>query len=252
MATTKEITALIQVKRDTAANWTSKNPVLASGEFGYDTTNKILKIGDGSSSWTNLSQVNPKTITVVQTTGTSTTSVMSQSAVTTALNNKQDIFKISGNTKDVNITPYTSQLKTTNVLRNIKLGGNVFTVNFNYGVLTNPYHTSTSPTTATTTLLLSSIIPSNYYYSSALYEIDLYIQMYSSSGSEKDLLVWSDKYNASQASAKGDEYKIAATSNYGRMQCVQLRIPASTYIKYSASATFNDFYLTVCGWRRIE
>jgi hypothetical protein len=42
---------LIQVRRDTAANWSTINPVLALGELGYDTTNKVLKVGDGTTSW---------------------------------------------------------------------------------------------------------------------------------------------------------------------------------------------------------
>lgn len=35
----------------TSTEWESQNPVLAAGEFGYDTTNKITKIGDGSTRW---------------------------------------------------------------------------------------------------------------------------------------------------------------------------------------------------------
>lgn len=38
----------------TATEWESQNPVLAAGEFGYDTTNKITKIGDGSTHWKDL------------------------------------------------------------------------------------------------------------------------------------------------------------------------------------------------------
>lgn len=40
--------ALIQVRRDTAANWTSANTTLASGEIGYETDTGKFKIGDGS------------------------------------------------------------------------------------------------------------------------------------------------------------------------------------------------------------
>ena len=44
-----------QLRRDTASNWAAAgNPILLLGEAGYDTTNKILKIGDGASTWTNL------------------------------------------------------------------------------------------------------------------------------------------------------------------------------------------------------
>lgn len=38
----------------TAAEWASDNTVLAVGQFGYDSTNKITKIGDGTNAWANL------------------------------------------------------------------------------------------------------------------------------------------------------------------------------------------------------
>lgn len=50
----RDITAKIIIRKDTATNWTNKNPVLAVGELGYDQTNKRLKIGDGSTSWNSL------------------------------------------------------------------------------------------------------------------------------------------------------------------------------------------------------
>ena len=48
---------LIKVRRGTASDWTA-NPVLAEGEPGFDTTNNILKIGDGSTAWSSLVAVN--------------------------------------------------------------------------------------------------------------------------------------------------------------------------------------------------
>lgn len=51
---TRNITVTLKVRQDTAANWASKNSVLSAGEFGYDTTNKVLKIGDGTTAWANL------------------------------------------------------------------------------------------------------------------------------------------------------------------------------------------------------
>lgn len=48
---TRNLTVTLKVRQDTAANWTAKNPVLASGEFGFDTTNKVLKLGDGETAW---------------------------------------------------------------------------------------------------------------------------------------------------------------------------------------------------------
>ena len=44
----------IQLRRDTAANWTSSNPVLRAGEFGIETDTLKFKIGNGSSTWTQI------------------------------------------------------------------------------------------------------------------------------------------------------------------------------------------------------
>jgi hypothetical protein len=47
----------IKLRRDTAANWTSTNPVLNAGQPGFDTTNNQVRIGDGSSAWTALTPI---------------------------------------------------------------------------------------------------------------------------------------------------------------------------------------------------
>lgn len=44
----------IQIRRDTAANWTAANPVLAAGEWGLETDTGKLKLGDGTTAWTSL------------------------------------------------------------------------------------------------------------------------------------------------------------------------------------------------------
>jgi hypothetical protein len=41
-------------RKDTAANWTAANPILLSGEIGYETDTKKFKIGDGTTNWNNL------------------------------------------------------------------------------------------------------------------------------------------------------------------------------------------------------
>lgn len=38
----------------TAAEWESQNPVLGAGVFGFDSTNKIIKAGDGTTAWKTL------------------------------------------------------------------------------------------------------------------------------------------------------------------------------------------------------
>lgn len=46
--------SIIQLRRDTAANWTSANPTLAQGELGLETDTLKIKAGDGSTTWTSL------------------------------------------------------------------------------------------------------------------------------------------------------------------------------------------------------
>lgn len=51
----------IYVRRDSAQNWESSNIVLNVGEFGYDTTNKKVKIGDGTTAWNDLTTIQSST-----------------------------------------------------------------------------------------------------------------------------------------------------------------------------------------------
>jgi hypothetical protein len=44
----------IQLRRDTAADWTSNNPTMAAGEFGWESDTNRFKIGDGSNAWNSL------------------------------------------------------------------------------------------------------------------------------------------------------------------------------------------------------
>lgn len=44
----------IQFRRGTAASWFTANPVLASGEPGFETDTHSWKMGDGSTPWNSL------------------------------------------------------------------------------------------------------------------------------------------------------------------------------------------------------
>ena len=44
----------IQLRQDTAANWTSVNPTLLAGEWGRESNTGKIKIGDGSTAWNSL------------------------------------------------------------------------------------------------------------------------------------------------------------------------------------------------------
>ena len=50
----KELNTRIQLKHGLAASWTEKNPVLLAGEMGIETDTLKMKVGDGTSNWSDL------------------------------------------------------------------------------------------------------------------------------------------------------------------------------------------------------
>lgn len=48
------VNTLLQMRRGTAATWTSTNPTLSAGEWGYETDTGRAKVGDGVTVWTSL------------------------------------------------------------------------------------------------------------------------------------------------------------------------------------------------------
>lgn len=46
---------LIQMRRDTLANWTSNNPILANGEIAFVTDQNKFKVGNGVNTFSALS-----------------------------------------------------------------------------------------------------------------------------------------------------------------------------------------------------
>lgn len=78
----KIIQAQMQQRRDTAAQWAAKNPVLLDGELGLVTDNpNSYKMGDGVTAWNDL-PLRGFDGNIVQELGDSATSVMSQKAIT--------------------------------------------------------------------------------------------------------------------------------------------------------------------------
>ena len=66
----------IKLRRDTASNWTTTNPILAIGEPGWETDTRKIKLGDGTTAWRDL----PYSITGdLQITGTE---IVSKTALT--------------------------------------------------------------------------------------------------------------------------------------------------------------------------
>lgn len=48
------VNTLLQMRRGTASSWTSANPTLEAGEWGYETDTGRAKVGDGSTVWNSL------------------------------------------------------------------------------------------------------------------------------------------------------------------------------------------------------
>jgi hypothetical protein len=57
-------TVRIQVRRGTASQWTSTNPILAAGEMGVETDSNLFKFGNGTSTWTALSYANNSDVAI--------------------------------------------------------------------------------------------------------------------------------------------------------------------------------------------
>lgn len=73
----------IQLRRDTAADWTSVDPTLAEGELGIETDTDKVKIGDGATAWTSLPYFSPgvSEITDIPTSETDTALVLAPDGV---------------------------------------------------------------------------------------------------------------------------------------------------------------------------
>ncbi len=68
----------IRIKRGTASQWASSTNKLSTGELGLDSTNNILKVGNGSSFWVDLPAINVVKAEIDE---------LSQDAINDAINN---------------------------------------------------------------------------------------------------------------------------------------------------------------------
>jgi hypothetical protein len=75
----------IQVRRGTAAQWTSTNPTLSAGEFGFETDTNKLKCGNGSTAWNSLAYINNDGDITGVTAGTGITGGGTSGTVTVAI-----------------------------------------------------------------------------------------------------------------------------------------------------------------------
>lgn len=107
----------IQLRHDTASNWTTANPTLSAGELGFETDTGKIKVGTGSTAWTSLAYagMTPTEVATAITNAVSGVIDLSPSTLDTlnelaaAINDDPDFF----NTVATNLSNHASD--TTNV-----------------------------------------------------------------------------------------------------------------------------------------
>lgn len=55
---TNRVQVTLQIRHDEAADWTTRNPVLAAGEYGLESDTFLIKVGDGVRDWAHLPYLN--------------------------------------------------------------------------------------------------------------------------------------------------------------------------------------------------
>lgn len=55
---TNSVRVTLQIRHDEAADWTTRNPILAQGEYGLESDTFLIKIGDGVTPWRDLRYLN--------------------------------------------------------------------------------------------------------------------------------------------------------------------------------------------------
>lgn len=55
---TNSVKVTLQIRHDEAADWVTRNPILAQGEYGLETDTFLIKVGDGIRDWTHLPYLN--------------------------------------------------------------------------------------------------------------------------------------------------------------------------------------------------
>lgn len=55
---TNTVKVTLQIRHDEAADWTTRNPVLAAGEYGLESDTFLIKVGDGVRDWAHLPYLN--------------------------------------------------------------------------------------------------------------------------------------------------------------------------------------------------
>jgi hypothetical protein len=85
----------IQVRRDTAANWTANDPTLSDGEIGFETDSGKFKIGNGSSVWSALDYfLDSSDLLAYLTAASASTTYLTQASASTTYATKVELNNI--------------------------------------------------------------------------------------------------------------------------------------------------------------
>lgn len=94
----------IKLAIKSASDWSTANPVLLQGEVGLDSTNKIIKVGDGVTAWNSLDEWNP----ALPTNHVTTDTTQDITGEKTFVGQKRIKFKQSSSNDKLGFTLYTS------------------------------------------------------------------------------------------------------------------------------------------------
>ena len=117
----------IQLRRDTAANWTNTNPVLAQGEAGLELVTNRIKYGDGTTSWNSLAYAASINYNDLQ--NTPTLPVIPTYSITTTSQSGVGSLSLSGTT--FTFTPassYSLPTASASVLGGVKVDNSTITI----------------------------------------------------------------------------------------------------------------------------
>ena len=144
----------IQVRRGTAAQWTSANPTLAAGEWGYETDTGKVKIGDGTTAWNSEPYIGAGDVTLTGT-QTLTNKTLTAPVINLALNAQTGTtytFALTDNGKLVTASNASAQTYSipTNASVAFPIGTQINLIGIGAGVVTIQATTSGTTTVAST------------------------------------------------------------------------------------------------------